>query len=174
MDGLKELHLRVDPLCKRNEAGGNSSHLKKESIVLQRKTRVCSCVCAQSCPSLFAPMDCSQPARLLCPWNFPGTNTGVGCHFLFEGIFLTQGLKLASLASSSLAGGSFTTEPPGKLLQREILTVIKRFDFCLGISHLGDLDSTREHRGGIELGRDSKETTRKQIGKQSISDVNWS
>ena len=24
-----------------------------------------------------------KPTRLLCPWNFPGKNTGVGCHFLF-------------------------------------------------------------------------------------------
>ena len=24
------------------------------------------------------------PARLLCPWNFPGKNTGVGCHFLLQ------------------------------------------------------------------------------------------
>lgn len=75
---------------------------------------------------------------------------------------------MASLASSSLAGGSFTTELPGKLLQREILTVIKRFAFWLGISHLGDTDSTRQHPGGIELGRDSKETKRKQIGKQRV------
>ena len=30
---------------------------------------------------------------LLCPWNFPGKNTEVGCHFLFQGIFLTQGLN---------------------------------------------------------------------------------
>ena len=30
-------------------------------------------------------------ARLLCPWDFPGKNTGVGCHFLLKGIFLTQG-----------------------------------------------------------------------------------
>ena len=29
--------------------------------------------------------------RLFCPWNFPGKNTGVGCHFLLKGIFLTQG-----------------------------------------------------------------------------------
>ena len=28
---------------------------------------------------------------LLCPLNFPGKNTGVGCHFLLQGIFLTQG-----------------------------------------------------------------------------------
>ena len=33
------------------------------------------------------------PASLLCPWNFPGKNTGVGCHALFQGIFLTQGLN---------------------------------------------------------------------------------
>ena len=31
-----------------------------------------------------------EPARLRCPWNFLGKNTGVGCHFLFQGIFLTQ------------------------------------------------------------------------------------
>ena len=30
-------------------------------------------------------------ARLLCPWSFPGKNTGVGCHFLLEGVFHTQG-----------------------------------------------------------------------------------
>ena len=29
-----------------------------------------------------------QPARLLCPWDFPGKNTGVGCHFLLQGIIL--------------------------------------------------------------------------------------
>ena len=27
---------------------------------------------------------------LLCPWDFPAKNTGVGCHFLFQGIFPTQ------------------------------------------------------------------------------------
>ena len=32
-----------------------------------------------------------QPARLLCPWDFPGNCTGVDCHFLLQGIFPTQG-----------------------------------------------------------------------------------
>ena len=32
-----------------------------------------------------------QPARLLCPWDSPGKNTGVGCHSLLQGILLTQG-----------------------------------------------------------------------------------
>ena len=31
------------------------------------------------------------PTRLLCPWDFPGKHTGVGCHFLLQRIFLTQG-----------------------------------------------------------------------------------
>ena len=29
------------------------------------------------------------PARLLCPWNSPGKNTGVGYHAFFQEIFLT-------------------------------------------------------------------------------------
>ena len=28
------------------------------------------------------------------PWDFPGKNTGMGCHFLLQGIFLTQELNL--------------------------------------------------------------------------------
>ena len=35
-----------------------------------------------------------KPARLFCPWDFfLGKNSGVGCHFLLQGIFLTQGLN---------------------------------------------------------------------------------
>ena len=35
-------------------------------------------------------MDCSSPS-FLCPWNSPGKNTGVCCHSLLQGIFMTQG-----------------------------------------------------------------------------------
>ena len=36
-----------------------------------------------------------RPYRLqpTSPWSSPGKNTGMGCHFLFQGIFLTQGLN---------------------------------------------------------------------------------
>ena len=44
---------------------------------------------AQSRPTLCNPMDCAT--RLLCPWDCPSKNTGVGCHFLVQGIFPTQG-----------------------------------------------------------------------------------
>ena len=39
-----------------------------------------------------SPMDYMQPTRLfLGPWDFPGKDTGVGCYFLLQGIFPTQG-----------------------------------------------------------------------------------
>ena len=44
---------------------------------------------AQSFLTLCDPMD----TRLLRPWDFLGKSTGVGCHFLLQGIFLTQGLN---------------------------------------------------------------------------------
>ena len=43
---------------------------------------------AQSCLILATP---STAARLLCSWNFPGKNTRIGCHFLLQEIFATQG-----------------------------------------------------------------------------------
>ena len=67
----------------------------------------------QSCPTLCNPMDC-KPIRLLCPWDSPSKNPGVGCHFLLQGIFPTQGQNPCSLKSSALVGGFFTTAPPEK------------------------------------------------------------
>ena len=46
---------------------------------------------------------------LLCLWDSPGKNTGVGCHTLLQGIFLTQGTEPTSLEPPALAGGFFTT-----------------------------------------------------------------
>ena len=37
----------------------------------------------QSCPTLCDPID-GSPSRLRCPWDSPGKNTGVGCHFLLQ------------------------------------------------------------------------------------------
>ena len=34
-----------------------------------------------------------QPTRLPHPWDSPGKNTGVGCHFLLQGLILTEGLN---------------------------------------------------------------------------------
>ena len=43
---------------------------------------VCACVCSASIVSNSLRNNELWPARLLYAWNFPGKNTGVGCHFL--------------------------------------------------------------------------------------------
>ena len=43
-----------------------------------------------------------QSARLLCPQDFPGKNIAVGCLFLLQEIFLTQGLNSCLLHQSVL------------------------------------------------------------------------
>ena len=72
---------------------------------------VCVCVCAviQSCLTLCDPMDCS-PSRLLCPWNSPGKNTGLGYHSLLQGNLPKPRIKPGSPALQA----SLPFEPPGK------------------------------------------------------------
>ena len=70
------------------------------------------CMCAQSAVSSSLWTQGQQPTKLCCPCRFPGKNTGVGCHSLLQGIFLTQGLT-KSPASPAMAGEFFTVEPPG-------------------------------------------------------------
>ena len=62
------------------------------------------CMCAQWCPTLQPHR--LLPARLLCSWDFPAKNTGVGCHFLLQGIFLTQGSNLCLLCLLHWQAGS--------------------------------------------------------------------
>ena len=54
-----------------------------------------------------------QPARLLCPWDFTGNNTGVGCHFLLQVIFPTQGSNPGLLHCRQML---LPSETPGKSL----------------------------------------------------------
>ena len=40
-------------------------------------------LCTQSCLTLLPPHEL-KPTKFPCPWNFPGKNTGVDCHFLLQ------------------------------------------------------------------------------------------
>ena len=85
------------------EVGGVVVGLIDESLCTDA---VCVRVCARAQTRaqwlnpvlLFATpwIDCS-PDRLLYPWDLPGKNTGVGCHFLLQGIFPTQGSNASLL-----------------------------------------------------------------------------
>ena len=61
----------------------------------------------QSCPTLCNPMD----TKLFHPWDFLGKSTGVVCHFLLQGIFLTQGWNPGLLHCRQML---LPSEPPGK------------------------------------------------------------
>ena len=56
---------------------------KKRSLIYLRKLKLTADMgeseseVTQSCSTLCDPVDCS-------PWNFPGKNTEVGCHFLLQ------------------------------------------------------------------------------------------
>ena len=54
------------------------------------------CASFSLCLTLCNIMDCGQPGSFV-HGNFPGKNTLVGCHFIFQGIFLTQGSNLGLL-----------------------------------------------------------------------------
>ena len=74
----------------------SESWVQLEACVHAR-ARVCVCVCVcvlvpHSSPNSLRSHGL-QLARLLCPWNSPGKDTGVGSHSLLQGIFPTQELK---------------------------------------------------------------------------------
>ena len=71
---------------KQPECPATEEWIKKTGYMYAMEYRVCACsvVCRSSRPHGL------KPARLLCPWDFPGKNTRVGCHYLFQRIFPTQ------------------------------------------------------------------------------------
>ena len=68
------------------------------------------CLVSQSCPTLCDLVD-SSPSGSSVHGDSPGKKTGVGCHALLQGIFLTQGWNPGPPA---LQVDSLPTEPPGK------------------------------------------------------------
>ena len=109
-------------------------------------------------PGVDAPDDPKGPARLLRPLDFPGKNTGMGCHFLLQGIFPTQGWnpgllhckqslycllkKDMATHSSTLAWKIPWTKEPGRLqsigsqaVRHDWATSVSSFSFLYCLSH---------------------------------------
>ena len=71
-------------------------------------TKSCLTLCGSYRPS---------PARLPCQWDSPGKNTGLGCHFLLQGIVPSQQSNSGLLHCRRLPAlqpDSLPIEPPGK------------------------------------------------------------
>ena len=95
---LRNLHAVQEAIVRRGH--GTKDWFKIEKGVHQGcilsscffNTRVQFSSVTQSCPTLCDPVNCSPPGSSVLG-NFPGKSAGVGCHFLPQGIFLTQGLN---------------------------------------------------------------------------------
>ena len=96
----KNQSIRQEQYCKNSIRTLKMVHIKKSlrnkngrekinSMPMMQVNFCCCCSVTKSCRTLLFcdPMVC----RLLCPWDFPGKSTGMGCHFLLQGIFPTQG-----------------------------------------------------------------------------------
>ena len=84
-----------------------------------------------------------QPARLFCPWDSPGSNTGVGCHFLLQAIVLTQSSNLGLLRCRQMPyhlslqgapGGGVLDSMNSKLFLHHILLGAVSITFIFSLS----------------------------------------
>ena len=91
-------------------------------------------VCSDMSDSVTPSLDC-KPTRFLCSRNFAGENTGMGCHFLLQGIFPTQGSNPSLLSLLHWQANSFPR------------------------SHLGGKPHRAISGGGGERGKTVKEAT---------------
>ena len=100
-----------------------------------------------------------QPTRLPCPWDSPGKNTGVGCHFLLQCMKVKGASELAqscptlrdamdcSLPGSSVPGifqarvlewGAIVYPVPKRCTQTHVVTTVQkeRYFFCYLSAHM--------------------------------------
>ena len=83
---------------------------------------MCYAKSCQSCPALCDPVDCNPPGSSVYG-DSPGTNTEVGCHFLLQGIFPTQGSNPHLLQWQA---GSLLLVPSGKPWEYSSLNFLTR------------------------------------------------
>jgi len=89
------------------------------------------CVLSCSVMSICGPMNYSL--QFLCPWNFPGKNTRVGCHFLLQRIYSTHRLNPCLLCLLNWQADSLTLAPPGKY---GIKAIFHKFPFMTQNLHI--------------------------------------
>ena len=68
-------------------------------------------------------MNCSLSGCSVCLWNSSGKSTGVGCQFLLQGVFLTQGLNLSLLRCRQIL--YHLSHQGSPFIRRDIQIIIK-------------------------------------------------
>ena len=69
---------------------------------------------------------------LLCPWDSPVKNTGMGCHFLLQDIFPIQGLNSPLPGLLHWQAGSLPLVPPGSpyMIQNKLTDQESNLHYC--------------------------------------------
>ena len=123
-----------------------------------KKIQVCMCVCvwAKLLQSVrlgcigFCTTPWTVACRLLCPWDFPDKNTGVGCYFLLQGIFLTQGLSLHLFCLLHWQVGSLPLASPGKtskcVYRRKTIFFQHSLRFCCSPGNKADIRQVKQEK----------------------------
>ena len=83
---------------------------------------------AQSCLTLCDPTDSSPPSSSV-HWDSPSKNTGVGCHALLQGIFLTQKLNCGLLHFRRILYQQSSQGSPYVLLHINYKELLKQLSF---------------------------------------------
>ena len=104
-------------------------------------------VCLLSCSVVS---DSLQPygllsAKLLCPWDFQGKNTGVGCHALPQGLFPTQGWIVHLLCLLHWQASSLPLAPPSYLPPIQLYKGFVRLAFFNSSVHIELLGESRQN-----------------------------
>ena len=101
-------------------------------------TSCCGGLAAQSCLTLCSPMDCNPPGFSV-HGDFPGKNTGVGCHFLLQGSSQSRGRTWVSCISRQIfyhLSFERSREQVGCFL---ILAIVNSASWILGCIYLFEL-----------------------------------
>ena len=91
-------------------------HLKLSQHCYQLRCCCCSCCCLTSVVSDSVQPHRWQPTRLPRPWDSPGKNTGVGCHFLLQCVKVKSESEVAQ--SCPTLSDPMDCSPPGSSVHR--------------------------------------------------------
>ena len=142
---------------KQNKTKHNPSHGKihvpsvGDTCYLKTDKCVCVCVSTQLYWTLHDPMDLFELTGLLCPWDFPGKSTGVGCHSFSRGSSPTWDQTHISCISRWI----LYPEPPGKtftpLLFCKFLDCWKFDHICLPLYPGGEVLSLAQGKHSKDI-----------------------
>ena len=98
---------------------------------------------------------------LFCPWDSPGKNTAVGCHFLLQEIFSTQGLN-PGLPHCRQILYCLSHQGSGLLLWKAVISI------KMGIRLLEPLQCLKQTGCGVELRFGPVIRLREKVSRRAI------